>query len=86
MTVDGRSAGLTKEGFRIEQEKVIPEHQLPSPDSWKLGQTGMIFPYIIPPYQGETTHGRKIEKGEVRVIKLDTDEITTNISSSKEKV
>lgn len=71
MTVDARYDGLTKEGFSKKLEKVIPEDQLPSPQSWKLGQTGMIFPFIVPAYQEEDADYKKIEKGSVRVIKLD---------------
>lgn len=75
MAADRRSEGLTREGFSVAQEKVITENKLgklTDPDSWQLGQTGMIFPYIVPAYQEEDTFGNKIGKGKVRVIKLAT--------------
>ena len=64
---DRRDEGLTKEGFPIEQEEIVPEFDPRlNPENWKFGQAGMVGDIIKPIDQ------TGVEKGKVRIIDLST--------------
>lgn len=73
MEVDRRKEGLTKEGFPRYQEKIIREGDI-SHFFWNNAQIGMIWNIIKPLYQEEDSQGRKLGKGEIRLIDLNIKE------------